>query len=123
MEFSARYAAPARRCQELTRGCAMAGDPKFESLGQCVDVEHTSGVDEATNLWIGLGIYIAAGAYLPVIPQFWIVFVTSILVAIAIALVKASEMKDWISHCKFSKSATYHSLEEELSAYRSAAGG
>ncbi|CAB3794275.1 T6SS effector BTH_I2691 family protein [Paraburkholderia caffeinilytica] len=71
----------------------------------------------------GLGIYIAVGAYLQVIPGFWIVFVASILVAIAIAVFKASEMKDWISRCKFSKSAAYHSLDDELSAYKSAAGG
>jgi hypothetical protein len=37
----------------MTQGCANRGDLAFETLGRCVDVEHTPGVDEATNLWIG----------------------------------------------------------------------
>lgn len=38
---------------QLASGCASQGDLKFMSLGRCIDVEHTPGVDEATNLWIG----------------------------------------------------------------------
>jgi hypothetical protein len=71
----------------------------------------------------GLGAYCAVGAFLGSIPYFWPVLILSILVGIAIAKVKASAIKDWISRCKFSKGDHYDSLDAELRAFTSAAGG
>lgn len=44
---------PESTVRKAATGCATVGDMAFVSLGRCVDVEHTPGVDEATNLWIG----------------------------------------------------------------------
>ena len=44
---------PESSVRNTATGCARRGDMAFLSLGRCVDVEHTPGVDEATNLWIG----------------------------------------------------------------------
>jgi hypothetical protein len=44
---------PEELVAQAANGCVFAGDLRFMSLGRCVDVEHTPGVDEATNLWIG----------------------------------------------------------------------
>lgn len=68
-----------------------------------------------------LGIYIAAAAFFS-LPLFWPALILSILVGIAIALFKASAIKDWVSRCKFSKGEHYASLEAELKAFSSAAG-
>jgi len=44
---------PESSMRRTATGCATTGDLSFVSLGRCVDVEHTPGIDEATNLWIG----------------------------------------------------------------------
>lgn len=81
-----------------------------------------------TNLWIlynlsgALGIYVAAAALFS-LPLFWPALILSILVGIAIAIFKASALKEWVSHCKFSKGERYESLEAELKAFSLAAGG
>ncbi|MPV69208.1 T6SS effector BTH_I2691 family protein [Burkholderia sp. BE17] len=69
-----------------------------------------------------LGVYVAVAAFFS-LPLFWPALVLSILVGIAIALFKASALKDWVSRCKFSKGEHYDSLEAELKAFNSAAGG
>ncbi|WP_091797420.1 hypothetical protein [Burkholderia sp. WP9] len=70
-----------------------------------------------------LGIYVAFFSLTGSIPLFWPVFVISIIVGIGIAMLKASELHDWISRCKFSTEKHYDSLEAELKAFNSAAGG
>ncbi|KWA13918.1 T6SS effector BTH_I2691 family protein [Burkholderia territorii] len=69
-----------------------------------------------------LGAYVAAAAFFS-LPLFWPALILSILVGIAIAIFKASALKDWVSRCKFSKGEHYDSLEAELKAFNSAAGG
>lgn len=69
-----------------------------------------------------LGIYVAAAAFFS-LPLFWPALILSILVGIAIAIFKTSALKDWVSRCKFSKGEHYDSLEAELKAFNSAAGG
>ncbi|KVE44514.1 T6SS effector BTH_I2691 family protein [Burkholderia sp. BDU5] len=69
-----------------------------------------------------LGVYVAAAAFFS-LPLFWPALILSILVGIAIAIFKASALKDWVSRCKFSKGEHYDSLEAELKAFTSAAGG
>ncbi|AJX00664.1 T6SS effector BTH_I2691 family protein [Burkholderia gladioli pv. gladioli] len=69
-----------------------------------------------------LGAYVAAAAFFS-LPLFWPALILSILVGIAIAFIKASALKDWVSRCKFSKGEHYDSLEAELKAFNSAAGG
>ncbi|MGN4154348.1 hypothetical protein [Burkholderia gladioli] len=69
-----------------------------------------------------LGIYVAAAAFFS-LPLFWPALVLSILVGIAIAIFKAAALKGWVSRCKFSKGDHYDSLEAELRAFNSAAGG
>jgi hypothetical protein len=80
-----------------------------------------------TALYAGssiLGFYVAAFAITGAIPGFWIVLAASILIALAIAHYKASAMKDWISRSYFGTGEEkYPTLEEELSAFNSAAGG
>ena len=44
---------PESSVRNAASGCARTGELAFVSLGRCADVEHTPGVDEATNLWIG----------------------------------------------------------------------
>jgi hypothetical protein len=76
-------------------------------------------------LYIGsgvLGAYVAVAAVFS-LPLFWPVLILSILVGIAIAIFKASALKDWVSRCKFSKAEHYDSLEAELNAFSSAIGG
>ncbi len=76
-------------------------------------------------LYIGsgsLGAYVAVAALFSW-PLFWPALILSILIAIAIAIFKASALKDWVSRCKFSKGEHYDSLEAELKAFGSAAGG
>ncbi|WP_186142714.1 T6SS effector BTH_I2691 family protein [Burkholderia gladioli] len=68
-----------------------------------------------------LGAYVAAAAFFS-LPLFWPALILSILVGIAIAFMKASALKDWVSRCKFSKGDHYDSLEAELKAFNSAAG-
>ncbi|RQZ86803.1 hypothetical protein DF058_30125 [Burkholderia cenocepacia] len=75
-------------------------------------------------LYIGsgsLGAYVAVAALFSW-PLFWPALILSILIAIAIAIFKASALKDWVSRCKFSKGEHYDSLEAELKAFSSAAG-
>lgn len=85
-------------------------------------------VNKETNLWLlynlsgGLGIYVAVAAFFS-LPLFWPALMFSILVGIAIAVFKSSALKDWVSHCKFSKGEHYDSLESELKAFSAAAGG
>jgi len=69
-----------------------------------------------------LGAYVAAAAFFS-LPLFWPVLILSILVGIAIAIFKASALKDWVSRSKFSKDEHYDSLEAELKAFSSAVGG
>ncbi|WP_322024840.1 T6SS effector BTH_I2691 family protein [Burkholderia sp. BCC1977] len=69
-----------------------------------------------------LGVYVAVAAFFS-LPLFWPALVLSILVGIAIAIFKASALKDWVSRSKFSKGEHYDSLEAELKAFNSAAGG
>ncbi|PTB21096.1 hypothetical protein C9I57_10320 [Trinickia symbiotica] len=69
-----------------------------------------------------LGAYVAIVSVTGVVPGFWPVFVLSIIVSIGIAELKASQMKDWISRCKFSTVEHYTSLDAELKAFNSAAG-
>lgn len=69
-----------------------------------------------------LGAYIAVAAFFSV-PLFWPALILSIMVGIAIAILKASALKDWVSRCKFSKLEHYDSLESELKAFNSAIGG
>ncbi|WP_321926129.1 T6SS effector BTH_I2691 family protein [Burkholderia sp. BCC1998] len=76
-------------------------------------------------LYIGsgsLGAYVAIAALFSW-PLFWPALILSILIAIAIAIFKASALKDWVSRCKFSKGEHYDSLEAELKAFSAAAGG
>ncbi|XQM31046.1 T6SS effector BTH_I2691 family protein [Burkholderia gladioli] len=76
-------------------------------------------------LYIGsgsLGAYVAVAALFSW-PLFWPALVLSIFIAIAIAVFKASALADWVSRCKFSKGEHYDSLEAELKAFSSAAGG
>jgi uncharacterized membrane protein YsdA (DUF1294 family) len=81
-----------------------------------------------TKLWVlynlsgGLGAYVAVAA-VSSLPLFWPALILSILVGIAIAFVKASAMKDWVSRCKFSKGERYDSVETELTAFNAAVGG
>jgi hypothetical protein len=69
-----------------------------------------------------LGAYVAAAAFFS-LPLFWPILILSILVGIAIAIFKASALKDWVSRCRFSKGERYESLEAELKAFSSAVGG
>ncbi|WP_186017535.1 T6SS effector BTH_I2691 family protein [Burkholderia gladioli] len=76
-------------------------------------------------LYIGsgsLGAYVAVAALFSW-PLFWPALVLSIFIAIVIAVFKASALADWVSRCKFSKGEHYDSLEAELKAFSSAAGG
>ncbi len=66
--------------------------------------------------------YVAVAAFFS-LPLFWSALVLSILVGIAIAFLKASALKEWVSHSKFSKGEHFDSLEAELKAFSSAAGG
>ena len=81
------------------------------------------------GLWVlynasgALGAYVAVLSLTGSVPFFWPVFVASILVGIGIAILKASELKDWVSHSKFSTQSHYGSLGEELKAFDSAIGG
>lgn len=83
--------------------------------------------NKETKLWVlynlsgALGVYVAAAAFFSW-PLFWPALILSILVGIAIAIFKASALKDWVSRCKFSKGEHYDSLEAELKAFSSAAG-
>ncbi|MFM0658687.1 MULTISPECIES: T6SS effector BTH_I2691 family protein [Paraburkholderia] len=70
-----------------------------------------------------LGLYVAFFSLTGSVPLFWPVFVISIIVGIGIAMLKESELHDWISRCKFSTEKHYDSLEAELKAFNSAAGG
>ncbi|MDN8040404.1 Arm DNA-binding domain-containing protein [Burkholderia vietnamiensis] len=83
--------------------------------------------NKETKLWVlynvsgALGVYVAAAAFFGW-PLFWPALILSILVGIAIAIFKASALKDWVSRCKFSTGEHYDSLEAELKAFSSAAG-
>lgn len=68
-----------------------------------------------------LGGYLAVASFFS-LPFFWPVLIAAILIGIAIAFYKASEIKDWISRCRFSKGEHYHSLDDELKAFNSAMG-
>jgi hypothetical protein len=84
--------------------------------------------NKETKLWVlynlsgVLGIYVAVAAFFSV-PFFWPALILSIMVGMVLALVKASAVKDWVSHCKFSKGEHYDSLEAEVKAFSAAAGG
>ncbi|PMS13336.1 hypothetical protein FNF07_14600 [Trinickia caryophylli] len=69
-----------------------------------------------------LGAYVSVSAFFGAIPFFWPTLIASILVGIAIAMYKASQLKDWVSKCKFSNGDQYDSLTAELKAFQSAAG-
>ena len=70
-----------------------------------------------------LGAYVAIFSLTGTIPFFWPVFIASILIGIGIAILKAAELKDWVSHSKFSTQSHYGSLDEELKAFNLAIGG
>lgn len=70
-----------------------------------------------------LGLYVAFFSITGAIPLFWPVFIASILIGVGIALLKASELQDWVKRCKFSTGEHYHSLDDELKAFSSAVGG
>lgn len=71
------------------------------------------------------------GAYLGVmtivggsIPFFWPILIATILVGIAIAMIKESALKDWISRCKFGKGEKHYiSFVNEMQGYCSAMEG
>ncbi|MBR8225965.1 T6SS effector BTH_I2691 family protein [Burkholderia ambifaria] len=69
-----------------------------------------------------LGAYVAVAALFS-LPLTWPALIFSIMIGIAVAFVKASALKDWVSRCKFSKGEHYDSLAAELKAFTSAAGG
>jgi hypothetical protein len=70
-----------------------------------------------------LGLYVAFFSITGSVPLFWPVFIVSILVAIGIATLKASELSDWVKRCKFSTGEHYHTFDDELKAFNSAIGG
>ncbi|WP_310673058.1 hypothetical protein [Burkholderia multivorans] len=70
-----------------------------------------------------LGLYVAFFSITGSVPLFWPVFIVSILVAIGIATLKASELSDWVKRCKFSVGEHYSTLDDELKAFNSAIGG
>lgn len=69
-----------------------------------------------------LGIYVAILSITGSVPGFWPIFAISIGISVGIAKLKDSEMKDWVSRCKFSAGSHYDSIDAELKAYNSAAG-
>ena len=69
-----------------------------------------------------LAIYVAAAAFFSV-PLVGPALILSILVGIAIASLKASALKEWVSRSKFGLGDHYDSLEAELRAFGSAIGG
>lgn len=66
-----------------------------------------------------LNFYLAVFSLAEFIPLFWPVLVASIVVAAGIAMLRKSDLARWVSHCKFSKSGHYSSLNAELSAFAS----
>ncbi|WP_334022510.1 T6SS effector BTH_I2691 family protein [Burkholderia gladioli] len=70
-----------------------------------------------------LGLYVAFFSITGSVPLFWPVFIVSILVAIGIATLKASELSDWVKRCKFSVGEHYSTFDDELKAFNSAIGG
>ncbi|GJI99161.1 hypothetical protein RugamoR57_58790 [Duganella caerulea] len=72
-----------------------------------------------------LGASLAIAGYLSA-AAFWPLFIASIFVAIAIAVLKKPALKKWLSHCFFSadflKDSGYKTLEEELTALQNALG-
>ncbi|WP_279608759.1 T6SS effector BTH_I2691 family protein, partial [Burkholderia gladioli] len=63
-----------------------------------------------------LGTYISV-APLFSLPLFWMTFIASILLSIAIAICRRSAIAEWISRSKFSKSNHYQSLDDEIKAF------
>lgn len=70
-----------------------------------------------------LGLYVAFFSITGSVPLFWPIFIVSILVAIGIATLKASELSDWVKRCKFSVGEHYSTFDDELKAFNSAIGG
>lgn len=102
-------------------GIVLAGYDMFKNMPEA----WSNGEKNLARLYLVsgvLGTYVAAAAFFS-LPLFWPAFILSILVGIAIAFMKASALKDWVSRCKFSKGEHYDSLEAELKAFNSAAGG
>jgi hypothetical protein len=70
-----------------------------------------------------LGAYIAyAGAFMTAATLFWPAVIAAFCVAIAIALINAGALKQWVSRCYFSTKEHYDTLDAELKAYNHAAG-
>lgn len=118
----------AERGAKIGRGMGAAAGIVLAGVDLFKNAPEAFGNKENTLGWLYvssgvLGAYLAIGAYLQVIPGFWIVFIASILVAITIAIFKAAAIKDWISRCKFSKGEHYGSIDAELNAFNSAVGG
>ncbi|WP_186067912.1 T6SS effector BTH_I2691 family protein [Burkholderia gladioli] len=63
-----------------------------------------------------LGTYISV-APLFSLPLFWMTFIASILLSIALAICRQSAIAEWISRSKFSKSNHYQSLDDEIKAF------
>jgi hypothetical protein len=70
-----------------------------------------------------LGIYVAFFSVWGAVPAFWPVLVASIIIGVGIAMLKDSELNDWVKRCKFSTGEHYHTLNDELMAFNSAIGG
>lgn len=71
-----------------------------------------------------VGVWLAVAAYNTAL-IYWPVFIAAIFIAIAIALIRNSALKGWLTHCMFSadeKGNKYPSLKEELEALQSAMG-
>ncbi|WP_175920943.1 T6SS effector BTH_I2691 family protein [Burkholderia pyrrocinia] len=67
-----------------------------------------------------LGFYVAVFALTGSIPLFWPVFIASIVVSVGIAMLKSSELSDWVKRCKFSTGEHYRTFDGELAAFNSA---
>ncbi|KAB0656353.1 T6SS effector BTH_I2691 family protein [Burkholderia diffusa] len=70
-----------------------------------------------------LGMYVAFFALWGSVPAFWLVFLVGIAISIGIAMLKSSELSDWVKRCRFSTGEHYRTLEDELKAFNSAVGG
>ncbi|MGC2960310.1 T6SS effector BTH_I2691 family protein [Paraburkholderia graminis] len=117
----------AERGATIGRGIGAAAGIVLAGVDLFKNAPEAFGNKESTLGWLYvssgvLGAYLAIGAYLQVIPGFWIVFIASILIAITIAIFKSAAIKDWISRCKFSKGERYDSMDAELNAFNSAVG-
>jgi hypothetical protein len=102
-------------------GIVLAGYDLFKNVPEAFS-NKDYGLTALYALSGALGAYVAVAAFFS-LPLFWPALILSILIGVAIAIFKASALKDWVSRCKFSKGEHYDSLEAELKAFSSAAGG